>query len=94
MIMNYNQFNRKSRVMNHKSFNNMIVSGTSSFIVYVDYSSTSNNNSNNTIHVVNNLQIYDEQPNICTLHAVLEARDPGNLRSYNNIDEFFSDLEN
>jgi hypothetical protein len=71
----------------------MILPSTSSFVVYADRSSTSNNSLSNPIRVVSQLQIHYEQPNIFTLHAISEARDHENIKSYNDIDEFFSDLE-
>ena len=72
---------------------NIIMSSTSSFVTYADYTSTSAGNYSNILRLVTNSLVIVNQPNSETMHAISEARNHENLKSYDNVDEFFTDLE-
>lgn len=78
--------------MNHNN-NFTFLSSTSSFVSYSDLTNTSTGNYNNVLQIINRSFPILNQPNIDTHHAIEEARDHENLKIYNDIDDFFSDLE-
>ncbi len=81
--------------MNQNNYQNVIMPSTSSFVDYTDYTSTSVGNYNNILQIVtkSTLIIAEPNPNIDTIHAVVEARDHGNLKPYKNLSDLFEDLE-
>ena len=79
--------------MNHSRSHCMVMPSTSSFVGYTDFTTTSAGNYSNILRIITKLPGLYNQPNDDTIHAIAEARDHENLKTYNNVDDFFSDLE-
>ena len=68
-------------------------SNSSSFVCFADYTNSSVNNYSTIYQIVSNYQIIERIPNLITEIAVAEARDHTDLKEFNNIEDFFDDLE-
>lgn len=72
---------------------NFNITSSSSFVGYLDYTTTSLGNYNNIYNILSKNIIKSNIPTFRTKDAIIEARNHNNLKGFNNIDDVFDDLE-